>query len=128
MEGGDRLRLDLSVFNHLDYYNGVIFNGYIKEYPKAVIVGGQYDKLMEKLGKDAQALGFAVNLGAAPAARRRLPDAALIYDESDDVYGVLAAADKLREKGKSVLVSKSERVQAKKIYLYREGGLEEKKC
>lgn len=128
MEGGDRLRLDLSVFNHLDYYNGVIFNGYIKEYPKAVIVGGQYDKLMQKLGKDAQALGFAVNLGAAPAARRRLPDAALIYDESDDVYGVLAAADKLREKGKSVLVSKSERVQAKKIYLYREGGLEEKKC
>ena len=64
---GDKVRLDFSVVNHLDYYNGIIYNGFIRDYPKAVIVGGQYDKLPEKLGKRAQAIGFAVNLEAAPA-------------------------------------------------------------
>lgn len=126
MEGGDRLRLDLSVFNHLDYYNGVMFNGYIREYPKAVIVGGEYDKLLEKMGKGVQALGFAINLGAAPAIHRKPADIALLYDESDDVYDVLQQANKLREKGKSVIVSKT-RVPAVKTYAYTDGDLQEVK-
>lgn len=128
MQGGDRLRVDLSIFNHLDYYNGVIFNGFIKEYPKAVVVGGQYDKLLEKLGKDAQALGFAINLGAAPAIHRRPADIVLLYDESDSVFGVLEQANKLREKGKTVIVAKSEEgIAAAKAYIYRDGELEEKR-
>ena len=126
MEGGDRLRLDLSVFNHLDYYNGVMFNGYIREYPKAVIVGGEYDKLLEKMGKGVQALGFAINLGAAPAIHRKPADIALLYDESDNVYDVLQQANKLREKGKSVIVSKT-RVPAVKTYAYTDGDLQEVK-
>ena len=126
MEGGDRLRLDLSVFNHLDYYNGVMFNGYIRECPKAVIVGGEYDKLLEKMGKNVQALGFAINLGAAPAIHRGVADIALLYDESDNVYDVLEQANKLREKGKSVIVSKT-RVPAVKTYAYTDGTLQEVK-
>ena len=128
MGEGGRLRLDFSVFNHLDYYNGVIFNGFIKEYPKAVIVGGQYDKLLHKLGKNAQALGFAVNLGAAPSGHKRALDAAIVYDESDGVFEVLDAAQKLREKGKSVYVGTTPpQESALKTYVFREGELEEKK-
>ena len=128
MGEGGRLRLDFSVFNHLDYYNGVIFNGFIKEYPKAVIVGGQYDKLLQKLGKNAQALGFAVNLGAAPSGHKRALDAAIVYDESDGVFEVLDAAQKLREKGKSVYVGTTPpQESALKTYVFREGELEEKK-
>ena len=126
MEGGDRLRLDLSVFNHLDYYNGVMFNGYIREYPKAVVVGGQYDKLLEKMGKDVQALGFAVNLGAAPPIHRPLTDAVLLYDESDNVHEVLEQAEKLRERGKSVIISKT-KVPAVKTYVFSEGDVQEVK-
>ena len=128
MGEGGRLRLDFSVFNHLDYYNGVIFNGFIKEYPKAVIVGGQYDKLLQKLGKNAQALGFAVNLGAAPSGHKRALDAAIVYDESDGVFEVLDAAQRLREKGKSVYVGTTPpQESALKTYVFREGELEEKK-
>ncbi|MDR0951880.1 MAG: ATP phosphoribosyltransferase regulatory subunit [Oscillospiraceae bacterium] len=54
------LTLDFSVINDLSYYNGLIFQGYVPDIPRAVLSGGRYDKLMEKLGKKAQAIGFAV--------------------------------------------------------------------
>ncbi|MDE6550347.1 MAG: ATP phosphoribosyltransferase regulatory subunit [Clostridia bacterium] len=104
---GDKIRLDFSVVNHLDYYNGIIYNGFIREYPKAVIVGGQYDKLPEKLGKRAQAIGFAVNLEATPYAAAPPVDIALVYGEDDDVSKVMERADELRAQGKSVYVGMS---------------------
>ena len=104
---GDKVRLDFSVVNHLDYYNGIIYNGFIRDYPKAVIVGGQYDKLPEKLGKRAQAIGFAVNLEAAPAVIAPPVDIALLYGEGDDACEVMRRADELRAQGKSVYVGMS---------------------
>ena len=49
-----------------------------------------------------------------------------MYDESDNVYDVLEQANKLREKGKSVIVSKT-RVPAVKTYAYTDGDLQEVK-
>lgn len=54
------LRLDLSLSGEEEYYNGVIFCGYIKGLPARVLSGGRYDGLMEKLGKDCDAIGFAI--------------------------------------------------------------------
>lgn len=56
------LSLDFSVANDLDYYNGIIFQGYIDGIPKAVLSGGRYDNLLRKFGKDKGAIGFAVYL------------------------------------------------------------------
>ena len=103
-----------------------MLNGYIRENPKAVIGGGESEKLLEKRGKGVQALGLAKNLGAAPAIPRNPADIALLYDESDNVYDVLEQANKLREKGKSVIVSKT-RVPAVKTYAYTDGDLQEVK-
>jgi len=44
------------------YYNGIIFKGYVNGIAERVLSGGQYDKLMEKMGKKASAIGFAVYL------------------------------------------------------------------
>ena len=90
------------------------------------MVGGQYDKLLEKMGKAVQALGFAVNLGAAPPIHRPLTDAVLLYDESDNVHEVLEQAEKLSERGKSVIISKT-RVPAVKTYVFSEGDVQEVK-
>lgn len=54
------LRVDLSLSGEEEYYNGVIFCGYVRGLPSRVLTGGRYDKLLEKQGKKCGALGFAI--------------------------------------------------------------------
>lgn len=57
---GKGLNLDFSIVSHLNYYNGLVFKGYVSGVPAAVLSGGQYDQLMRKLGHKSRAVGFAV--------------------------------------------------------------------
>ena len=59
---GDKIRIDFSVVNDMNYYNGITFKGFISGIPASVLSGGQYDNLMEKMGKKSRAIGFAVYL------------------------------------------------------------------
>lgn len=54
------IRVDFSVIGDVNYYNGVVFKGFIKDIPAAVLSGGQYDPLMKKMGYKSKAIGFAV--------------------------------------------------------------------
>ena len=54
------LYVDFSVLNDVNYYNGVVFKGYVDGVPSAVLSGGRYDNLMAKLKKRSSAIGFAV--------------------------------------------------------------------
>ena len=58
------LRLDLSLVNDLDYYNGLVFQGYLQGVSGAVLRGGQYDPLAEQFRPGARAIGFALYLDA----------------------------------------------------------------
>lgn len=58
----DVIWVDFSVVSDVNYYNGIVFRGFIKNVPAAALSGGQYDKLMKKLGKSGKAIGFAVYL------------------------------------------------------------------
>ena len=58
----DRVQLDFSLVSNLNYYNGILFKGFIEGIPDSVLSGGQYDKLMRKMGKRSRAIGFAVYL------------------------------------------------------------------
>ena len=57
---GPRLRIDFSLVNDTAYYNGLAFQGFVQGVPRAVLMGGQYDNLLAKLGRDQRAVGFAV--------------------------------------------------------------------
>ena len=57
-----KVKADLSTINDIDYYNGVIFKGYIEGSAKSVIAGGQYDRAMHLFGKDVGGIGFALYL------------------------------------------------------------------
>ena len=59
---GDKIYIDLSLNFDGTYYNGIVFRGFISSVSSAVISGGQYDRLMKKLDRDASAIGFAVYL------------------------------------------------------------------
>lgn len=58
----DKVRVDFSAVSNMNYYNGIIFKGFIEGIPGRVLSGGQYDKLMQKMGKRSRAIGFAVYL------------------------------------------------------------------
>ena len=50
-QGFDNVHLDFSIEGDMGYYNGFLFRGYIEGIPTGVLSGGQYDELMEKMGK-----------------------------------------------------------------------------
>ncbi len=59
---GDKVWLDFSSTSNLNYYNGILFKGFVEGVPDSVLSGGQYDKLMRKMGRWSNAVGFAVYL------------------------------------------------------------------
>lgn len=58
-----QVRLDFSLVNSMDYYNGVIFQGFLPKIPFPVLSGGRYDNLPRKMGKEVGAIGFALYMG-----------------------------------------------------------------
>ena len=60
----DELRADYSVISSLNYYNGIVFRGFIEGIPESILSGGQYDNMLHIMGHDkgSKAIGFAVYL------------------------------------------------------------------
>lgn len=56
------IAVDFSITSSDGYYSGIVFKGYINKIAQRVLSGGQYDKLMERMGRKAGAIGFAVYL------------------------------------------------------------------
>ena len=56
------VRLDLTLAGEMEYYNGLIFRGYLKGLPRPLLKGGRYDLLAQKFTPGAGAIGFAVYL------------------------------------------------------------------
>lgn len=59
-----RIQIDFSVVDDTNYYNGIVFKGFVKGVPAQVLSGGQYDRLMRKMQRKSGAIGFAVYLDA----------------------------------------------------------------
>ncbi|MBQ9980226.1 MAG: ATP phosphoribosyltransferase regulatory subunit [Oscillospiraceae bacterium] len=111
-QGGiaDNVRLDFSVVNDMSYYNGIVFQGFIQGAPDSVLSGGQYDRLMQKLGKDAGAIGFAVYLDELErldgAGKDYDVDVLLLYKPDSDPGEVSRVAESIIAAGESVLPEK----------------------
>ena len=56
----DKFILDFSLMNDMNYYNGIVFQGFIQGVPKNVLSGGRYDNLVRRFGVETSAAGFAV--------------------------------------------------------------------
>ena len=61
-EEGRGTQLDLSLADEMEYYNGLVFTGYVAGAPRAVLKGGRYDYLMQRFTPGARAIGFALYL------------------------------------------------------------------
>ena len=95
-----RLKLDLSLVNDMEYYNGLVLQGYLAGLPRAVLKGGRYDPLAEQFRPGARAIGYALYLDelarmgqeepAAPGEKVMLNVALPKGRLGDKVYDLLA--------------------------------------
>ena len=105
-----KLRIDFSILDGMKYYNGITFRGYVNGVPVPVVSGGQYDKLMKRMGKRSKAIGFAVYMDPLERLLEESSDydvdTVLLYREGDGLKDVMDAASRLRSKGESVVTMK----------------------
>ena len=103
--GGGSVRLDLSLAGEMEYYNGLVFQGYLQgAWPRPLLKGGRYDLLMQKIQPPgADAIGFAVYLdeldrlsAPLPPVQQQKTDRVMLNVAlpkgrlGDKVYGLLA--------------------------------------
>jgi len=121
------LSLDFSIVNDLDYYNGIIFQGYIKGLSKIILKGGNYDFLTKKLGKQSGAIGFAVytdELSRLLFEKRNFDcDVLMLYDEKTSFSKLYETAHMLMSDNFSIRIEREvpENLTAAKTLDFREG-------
>ncbi len=124
----DMLRIDFSVVNTIKYYNGIVFKGFIKGVPNGVLSGGQYDKLMQKMGKKAKAIGFAVYLDMLESLSNDQSeydtDILIVYDKSTDIKELNNMINMFVQEGETVLAQRDnfEKIKYKKLVDMTKGG------
>lgn len=131
-DAADALRLDLSMLNELDYYNGIVFQGYVQGAPRAVLSGGRYDLLMRRFGKEADGIGFAVYLDELNRSLNDIraldADVLVLYRDGDDLNALHQAVFGLAAEGLRVITRKGETapdLKVGRILRFRNGSLEE---
>ncbi len=58
----DYLLLDFNLISNLNYYTGIVFEGYAADLGSPLVGGGRYDRLLAQFGRPTPATGFAVKM------------------------------------------------------------------
>lgn len=125
----EKIRLDFSVGNDMKYYSGVVFKGYLEGIPASVLSGGQYDKLLQKMGRKSGAIGFAVYLDLLERLNQTEAehdfDILLLRSADADSAALIKAVEELQKEG-SVLVAEAppEDLRFCKVMKFTKGGLQ----
>ena len=125
------IQVDFSIVNDMNYYNGIVFMGYIRGIPAGVLSGGQYDKLMRRMGRNCKAVGFAIymdqlerlNEGPKPYD----VDTVLLYDDRADIAALTRAVRELTQQGLSVRAQRAvdEKLRYRRLVRFGEGGIQD---
>ena len=122
-----KLRIDFSVAGDINYYNSIIFKGFIDKIPESVLSGGRYDSLMQSMERKSKAIGFAVYIDMLEALNRKENkfdyDAVLLYSDKDSITVVKDAVQKLTKEFGSVFTAKKlpEKASFEKLFRIEEG-------
>lgn len=122
---GDNIRVDFSVGSDMKYYSGVVFKGYLEGITTWILSGGQYDKLLQKMGQGGNAVGFAIYLNLLEQIREKTQfdvDTVLLYAADAPIEQVMTAASGLRKESNVLTVSKlPENLRWRRLYEMKEG-------
>lgn len=126
----DVLRIDFSVTSDMNYYNGIVFRGFVRGIPTGILSGGQYDKLMQKMGRKSGAIGFAVYLDMLEdLSEEGTPydaDTVILYTENDDMGALRSTVRMLTDAGQRVCAQKAvpEKMRYKQLLRLNGKGVE----
>lgn len=105
------VKIDFSVVSDVNYYNGVVFKGFLNGIPTGILSGGQYDNLMQKMNKKSRAIGFAVYLDELEKFyendKNYDVDLAIEYGNGVDVGALNLFVEEKIKSGLSVITGKS---------------------
>lgn len=106
------LFIDLGMVQHINYYTGIIFRGYVDEIGTDILSGGRYDNLVDQFGISLPATGFAINVDSILLALEKqgkecekLASDFVVYYEDAFVSKAYKLADILRKNGYQVELS-----------------------
>ncbi|MBO5313606.1 MAG: ATP phosphoribosyltransferase regulatory subunit [Clostridia bacterium] len=117
----DKIRLDFSIVNDMNYYNGIVFNGFINGVCETVMFGGRYDKLLNKMGRKSKGIGFAIYVDLLEELDKDYKgydvDALILYDANTSVETLSSLVNEYRQKGQSVTAQKAipEKIRYKEL-------------
>ena len=121
------LHFDFSVVDDLHYYNGLVFKGFVQGLPQSILSGGQYDKLMRKMNRRSNAVGFAVYMDML----ERLDvgkesydvDVVLIYEDGVLPAELRRCVDKLIAEGNRVMAQQKipHNIRYRQLMKYTDG-------
>ena len=129
--GGKNIHIDFSIVNDMNYYNGIIFQGFVDGVPTGILSGGRYDNLMQRFGRESGAIGFAVYLDLLERfeeeSRAYDVDVLLLYDDKTDVKSLAEAVKAVTEQNKTVRTQQKDAagVKYRQLMTIRDGRLEE---
>ena len=105
----EHIVIDFGLTNHMDYYSGILFQGYVERLGKPVLMGGRYDELGKKFEAELPAIGFACEIESLVKALQERDvgnvnqiDVKIIYEESE-LGKAIQLADHLRARNLRVI-------------------------
>ena len=105
-----KIKFDFSAVSDMNYYNGIVFKGYVSGISQSVLTGGQYDNLLHKMGRRSGAVGFAVYLDLLEEMPRERAeyDVDVLLLAGEDSTAVMNAANEIIAEGKTVSVQSAD--------------------
>ena len=113
------LSFDLGLTRSLDYYTGMLFEGYAAGMGYSLIGGGRYDNMMQRFGHPCPATGFALGIDRIALTLKRQgkqlakePETVFVaYGKGKTAEGIDTACT-LRKEGKRVKLAASAMTEA----------------
>ena len=96
----EQVLIDMGILRGLDYYTGVVFEGFSPDLGYGLLGGGRYDRLLSQFGFPCPATGFALGLDRLTLVlkdREQEPTRYLVGGE--DWAAMVAAAETMRNEG-----------------------------
>ena len=119
----DNIAFNLGLINNMNYYSGIIFQGFADNIGQPVVMGGRYDNLGKQFDHEMPAIGFAFEVdflllaiqqqGRANSRDQEID--AIIYYTKEKQKEALTTASELRNQNYQVLTFSKEAVSLKSL-------------